>query len=112
RRVASPDVRHTRQDVAEPAFLRELLEQRAGIGDGNEVLTGLFALDLPHALEEVAVEDQRLGGRAGLARDDAEGLRQVHPLLEATYLGRHGAVEHVQLRMPGPDAEGHAEDMR
>src|SRR3989454_11742977 len=47
---------------------------------------------------------------AGLARDDAEGLRQVHPLLEAAHLGRHGAVEHVQLRVARHDAEGHAED--
>src|SRR2546426_3194363 len=49
---------------------------------------------------------------AGLARDDAEGLRQVHPLLEAAHLGRHGAVEHVQLRVARHDAEGDRKSTR
>src|SRR3989449_10491186 len=72
RRIAPADVRHARKDIAELVLLRQLLQQRARVGDRDEVFAGSVALDLPHALKEVPAEDPRLGGSGGLARDDAQ----------------------------------------
>ena len=89
RRVAAADVRRVHEDGAEVLVERLLLERGALVGDRHEVVPGVVAVELREALVEVGVEAGRLGGAAGLARDDEERRLEVHG-------GLHG-----QRRPPG-----------
>ena len=86
--------------VPEVVALRVLAELRVGIGDGDEVLAGLVALDRLHAIVEVAMKHRRLGGRPRLRRDDEQRPRRDRAATSSacTAVG-DGRVEHVQPRI-------------
>ena len=76
-------------------------------------LRGLLGADrLPHALEEVLLEDVRLERRAGLARDDEDGAGEVELVLARAHLRRVGGVEDAQLRMALAAREREREQLR
>ncbi len=96
RGVAAADVRGVDEHGAEALVERLLLERRALVGDGHEVVAGVVSVQLPEALVEVGVEAGRLRGAAGLARDDEERRLEVHGRL-------HGAA-----RPPGRSSRARA----
>src|SRR5207245_11178183 len=101
------------EHVAEAISLRDPVQLRSRIGDGDEAAAdAVGADDLAGALEKVLLEDVRLEGAARLARDDEERLPQIDLLLEGLDLRGIGGVQHVQLRVARDLAEGHLEDLR
>ena len=70
------------------------------------------AVQLPEALVEVGVEARRLGGAAGLARDDEERRLEVHGGLHGEHGRRVGRVEHVQVEVALAHAQHLAHDLR
>ena len=87
------------EDLAELVALRVLHELRVRIGDGDEVLAGAIALDLLHAIVEVAVEHHRLGRRARLRRDHEQRSRDVDARLEVAHRLGHRRVENLERRI-------------
>src|SRR5205823_10622980 len=72
RREPSTDVRRVQERTAEAAVVRERLERRARIRDGDEPMAVVL-----RPLEEVRELRQRLDRAARLARNDEERPREV-----------------------------------
>ena len=104
--VSAADVAGVEEDLAEAVALGVGLHLGAGVGDGHEVLARLVALGLLHLVEEVGVEDRRLGGRAALAGDDEQGLGRVDLPFDPADRGRDGAIEDEQGRVAGDGRAG------
>ena len=112
-RVAPADRREAVGDVAKALLLGQLLELGAGVGDRDEASRGLLGADrLPHALEEVLLEDVRLERRAGLARDDEDGAGEVELALARAHLRGVGGVEDAQLGMAVTARESERQQLR
>ncbi len=112
RGVAPADALQAGEDVAEAVGLGLLLQVGAGVGHGHEAAARLVGAErLLHAVEEVGLEDVGLEGRARLAGDDEERLREVDLLLDGLDLRGVGRVEHEELREAGHAAEGLLPDL-
>ena len=91
RRVAAADLRLAREDRAEAALVREVVQLGAGVGDRGELRPAAARL-LPEVLELRA----RLDRRARLRGGEEEGLLQVDvPLEPSDRLGMR-RIEHVE----------------
>ncbi len=98
RGIASADRRLAEEDVTEAVAFRDLLHLRAGIGDRDEVLSGVGRADrADHAFEEILLEDVRFERAAGFAGDDDERAGEVDAGFDGAHLRGHGGIEHVQL---------------
>src|SRR5207249_7839606 len=113
RREAAADRRQAEEHVAEAIRLRDPVQLRSRIGDGDEAAAdAVGADDLAGALEEVLLEDVRLEGAARLARVYGERRPQIDLPLDSLDLRGIGRVQHVQLRVARDLAEGHLEYLR
>ena len=90
------------EDARKTLFGRDLLQRRAGIGHRDETMPGLLGADrLGDAGEEIILHHVRLGGAAGFAGDDEDGVGEVDLRLQAAHLRRIGGIEHMQFREAG-----------
>ena len=100
--VASADRRIAVEDAGKALLGRNLLQRRAGIGDGDEAMTGLVLADrFGDAIEEIILHRVRLGGAAGFAGDDEQRVGEIDRILHRAHLRGIGGIEHVQLREAG-----------
>ncbi len=89
-------------NVPEPIALGDLLQLRAGIGDGDEARSRLARRRPPlRALEEILLQDIRLERAAGLARHDEERSGRIDRAFDGPDLRRIGRIEHQQLGAAG-----------
>ena len=110
--VAAADVGIVFEDAPEAVVLGLFTELRAGIGDGDELLTGGIRADrFLHALVEIAEERFGFGRGAAFTGDDEERAGEIERVFERLDLRRIARIEHVQVRIAGDVAEGHAQDV-
>ena len=111
--VASADRGIAVEDAGKALLGRDLLQRRAGIGDGDEAMAGLVLADgLGDAIEEIILHHVRLGGAAGFAGDDEQRVGEIDLLLHRAHLRGIGRIEHVQLREAGFLREGFRQHFR
>ena len=76
-------------------------------------MPGLVGADgLRDAREEIILHHVRLGGAAGLAGDDEQGVGDVDRGLHAAHLRGIGGIQHVKFREAGPLVEGLRQHLR
>ena len=93
--------------MAEALVLGEMMDLRAGVGDGDKAAAHLVGADnLPGAFPEVLLEDVWFEGSTRFTRNDEERVGEVELLFDRSYLGRIGGIEHEQLGKAVDLAEG------
>ena len=112
RRVAAADVRRVHEDRAEALVDGLLLERRALVRDGDEVLAGVQAVELCQPLVEIGMKAGRLRGAAGLAGDDEQGAAEVDLLLDRAHRVGVRAVQDAHVQEPVANAEDLAQHLR
>ena len=111
-RIASSDIRHTRENRAKLEFTGQAFQLRIRIGNRDKMLAGAVALDPLHPFKKVFLEHQRFGSRTGLARHDTQRPFEIDFFFKTPHLRGNGTIQHVQFRIAGDDAEGHPEHFR
>ena len=100
--VAAADRGIAVEDAGKALLGRNLLQRRAGIGDGDEAMAGLVLADgLGDAIEEIILHHVRLGGAAGFAGDDEQRVGEIDRILHRAHLRGIGGIEHMQFREAG-----------
>ena len=113
RGISAADIGIVLEGAQEAGFLRFGGERGAGIGDRDERSAGVCRADpLRDAIVEVPEKRLGLDGRAALARDDEERVRDVERCFERANLARIGRIEHVELRVARHVSERLAQHVR
>ena len=113
RRIAAAYVGVVEEEVAKAETAGQLLEAAAGIGDGDEMISGSpRSGGIAEKVVEVVEEGDGLDRAAGLGGGDEEGSRRVEPASLREHRGRVRAVEHGEVEMPAGEAEDSAHDFR
>src|SRR3972149_6366790 len=73
---SSADVGRVQEGAAKMFFRGERDQGTAGVGDGDEILSGPVAFELPEPVVEIAEETECLGGCAGFGGDQEKGFLQ------------------------------------
>src|ERR1700722_3054757 len=101
RGIAAADAGHAVENIAEVVGLSDFLHVRAGIGGGDEALSGFGGTDrFGDQIVEKLLEDIGLKRAAGFAGHDEDRLVDVDILFDGADLRRIGRIQHVHLRTP------------
>ena len=110
--ITSTDVRRIGECSPKSAFPRELLQSRAGIGNGDKLCSASISLGAMNELPEVGQQRHDLNGSAGFARDKKQRPRRLNHLGDLAHPTRHGGVQYPESWCALCRAEGAAKNLR